>query len=320
LTRVEARTVVRVANTQASSSISGQLLSEFGRRVNARSKNLDVQIFGYSVLGGTQTIVEGVQLGTIQMSVAGYGVLGALVGEFGAMELPYTFGTRLDMERILQITQSALFEEWQKMLSDKAGIRIVAPAWYYGHRDLIVTRAATTPAGLRGLKIRAVPARLYVETVRALGAVPTPVDWPETYSALAQGVIDGVDAATDAMMFMKFFESAKYMHLTHHITGLNAMIANKRWHDALASEDKKIVEEELVWFQIEVAKKLAAAETAIVEELKAKGVTIVPIDLSAFQRSVREARVAEQVAEAQKWRPDTLRRFRETVARAGFRS
>ena len=77
------------------------------------------------------------------------------------------------------------------------------------------------------MKIRVVPAPLYVEIMKALGAVPTPVDWPEVYNALKQGLIDGADAATDSIEYMKFYEGADHYLGTHHITGLNAMIANK---------------------------------------------------------------------------------------------
>jgi TRAP-type C4-dicarboxylate transport system substrate-binding protein len=204
------------------------------------------------------------------------------------------------------------------MLATQKGLRVVAPAWYYGHRDILVKKPAVRPEDLKGQKIRVVPAPLYVEIMKALGAVPTPVDWPETYSALKQGVIDGVDAATDGMIFMKFYEGAKNYLRTHHITGLNAMIANAKWYSGLSPADRKVLDEELVWFQTQVGEKMTAAEPGVIKDLAANGVTISQIDLAAFRQAVERARVAEKVAEAQKWRPETLPRFQKIVKDAGF--
>jgi TRAP-type transport system periplasmic protein len=313
-----AQTAAKFGHTAATASVSGQVALEFAERVNARAPSLRIEVFGDSALGGTQTLVEGVQLGTVHMSNAGYGTLGAFVSEFGALELPFIFGRDLDMGRILAVTSSELYEEWQAMLAQQIGVRVVAPAWYYGHRDILVKRPATTPGDLAGQKIRVVPAPLYVEIMRALGAVPTPVDWPEVYSALRQGLIDGVDAATDSMTYMKFYEAATHYLPTRHITGLNAMIANQRWYDSLAEADRQVLDEELVWFQKEIAERLFSATPAVLEELEAHGVTLHDIDLDAFHKAVEEHDVARRVAEAQNWRPGVLDRFRDTLVAAGF--
>lgn len=310
--------VGKFGHTGASASDYGRICQEFAGRVNARSKGLEVQVFPDSQLGGTQALIEGVQLGTVHLSNAGYGSLGAFVTELGAMELPYIFGRTLNIEDVLKVTKSSLYEEWQQMLMQKIGARVVAPAWYYGHRDFLVKRPATKPQDLAGVKMRVVPAPIYVNIVRALGATPTPVDWPEVYNSLRSGLIDGVDSATDSLASMKFYEGAKHYLATHHITGLNAMIANARWYNGLSAEDKQILDEELLWFQREFARRLQDIKPEIIQQLRAQGVTIHDIDLNAFRNAVREAKVAERVAEAQKWRPDTLNRFSKVLKDAGF--
>ena len=156
--------------------------------------------------------------GISELANAGYGSLGAFVSELGAMELPFIFGRELDIDRIRKVTGSELYEEWQIMLAEKIGARVVAPAWYYGHRDILVKKPAASPGDLKGVKVRVVPAPLYVEIMKGLGAVPTPVDWPEVYNALKQGVIDGVDAATDSIEYMKFYEGATH-YLGTHVSG-----------------------------------------------------------------------------------------------------
>ena len=315
---IEAKVIGKFAHGAASTSEYGKTITEFANRVNARTNTLEIQVFGDGSFGGTQTLIEGVQLGMIHLSPAGYGSLGAFVPEFGAMELPFIFGRELDVEKVLKVTESDLFEEWQGMLNKKVGARVVAPVWYYGHRDILVKKAATSPSGLKGMKIRVVPAPLYVEIMKALGAVPTPVDWPEVYNALKQGLIDGADAATDSIEYMKFYEGADHYLGTHHITGLNAMIANKEWYDSLSTSDKLILGDQLVWFQNNFSKRLQGIKPGVLKRLSEKGVTIHNIDLNAFKNSVKKAKVAQKVSKAGKWRSNTLDRFRSVLTNAGF--
>ena len=168
------------------------------------------------------------------------------------------------------------------------------------------------------MKVRVVPAPLYVEIMKGLGAVPTPVDWPEVYNALKQGVIDGVDAATDSIEYMKFYEGATHYLGTHHITGLNAMIANRKWYDSLSDADRQVLDEELVWFQKQFASRLQGIKPGVLEELTKQGVTIHEIDLAAFQQAIADANVAQKVADAGSWRADTLDRFRDVLVAAGY--
>lgn len=310
--------VGKFGHTGATASDYGQTILEFAERVNARAPGLEIQVFGDSSLGGTQTLIEAIQLGTAHLANAGYGSLGAFVSELGAMELPFVFGRELDIDQILLVAESDLYEEWQNMLAEKIGARVVAPAWYYGHRDILVKEPATNPEDLKGVKIRVVPAPLYVEIMKGLGAVPTPVDWPEVYNSLKQGVIDGVDAATDSIEYMKFYEGATHYLGTHHITGLNAMIANQKWLDGLSPEDRHVLDEELVWFQKQFAARLQAIKPGVMEELKRQGVTIHEIDLAAFQQAISDANVAQKVADSGNWRPDTLDRFRVVLESAGY--
>lgn len=312
------KVVGKFGHTGATASDYGQTILEFADRVNARAPGLEIQVFGDASLGGTQTLIEGVQLGNVHLANAGYGSLGAFVSELGAMELPFIFGRELDIDQIRGVTDSELFEEWQGMLADKIGARVVAPAWYYGHRDILVKEPANSPDGLKGVKVRVVPAPLYVEIMKGLGAVPTPVDWPEVYNALKQGVIDGVDAATDSIEYMKFYEGATHYLGTHHITGLNAMIANEKWYSSLSDADRQVLDEELVWFQKQFASRLQGIKPGVLEELKNQGVTIHEIDLAAFQQAIADANVAHKVAEAGNWRADTLDRFRGVLETAGY--
>ena len=97
--KIEAKVIGKFAHGAASTSEYGKTITEFANRVNSRTNTLEIQVFGDGSFGGTQTLIEGVQLGMIHLSPAGYGSLGAFVPEFGAMELPFIFGRKLDVEK-----------------------------------------------------------------------------------------------------------------------------------------------------------------------------------------------------------------------------
>ncbi len=306
--------VAKFAHTAASISAMGKVCAEFAQRVNDRTEQLVIEVYPDGQLGGDKTIVEGAQLGTVHLCNVGYGLLASFVPEFGALELPYMYGVEPDISVFLEIAKTDLFKEWQEMLSDKFGIIVLAPTWYYGHRDMLVKTPVHTPDDLKGIKMRVVPANLYVETMRALGAIPTPIDWPEIYLALSQGVIDGVDTTAGAFYYNKFCEIAKYYVPSKHIFGINAMVGNKKFYDNIPEDDRKILDEELVWFQKEMVKKVGQEEIDSIELLRSVGVTITEIDRDLFRERIEEEQVAEKIAEKENWRPDTLGRLQKILA------
>ncbi len=306
--------IAKFAHTAATISAMGKVSAEFAQRVNDRTEQLVIEVYPDGQLGGDKTIMEGVQFGTVHLCNVGYGLLASFLAEFGALELPYMYGVEPDISVFLELAKTDLFQEWQEELSDKFGLMVLAPAWYYGHRDMLVKKPVHSPDDLEGIKMRVVPATLYVETMKALGAIPTPIDWPEIYLALSQGVIDGVDTTAGAFYYNKFCEIAKYYVPSKHIFGVNAMVGNKKFYENIPEGDRKILDEELVWFQETMAEKVAQEESDALGLLESVGVTLLEIDRDLFRGRIEDLQVAEKIAKEEGWRPDTLERLRQLLA------
>ena len=75
----------------------------------------------------------------------------------------------------------------------------------------------TKPADLAGVRMRTPGAPVWLETVRALGATPTPMPWAEVYSALQLKAIDAVEAQHPASFGAKLYEQVKFITKTGHI-------------------------------------------------------------------------------------------------------
>jgi tripartite ATP-independent transporter DctP family solute receptor len=98
-----------------------------------------------------------------------------------------------------------------------------------------------TPADLKGLKIRVMETPLYVKMVKALGAAPTPIAWPEVYTSLQQGVVDGQENPVSVILQANFSEVQKYLTLDGHTYGADFLLINDRFFQKLDPEIQKII-------------------------------------------------------------------------------
>jgi TRAP-type C4-dicarboxylate transport system substrate-binding protein len=74
-----------------------------------------------------------------------------------------------------------------------------------------------TPADLAGMKMRTVPADLPQTLATTLGAAPTPIPWPELFTSLQTGVVEGTANGITDIMSMKFTDAGiKYLTLDGH--------------------------------------------------------------------------------------------------------
>jgi len=97
-------------------------------------------------------------------------------------------------------------------------------------------RPVKSPADLSGLKIRVMETPLYVTMVKSLGAAPTPIAWPEVYTALQQKVVDGQENPVSVILQAKFSEVQKYLTLDGHTYGSDFILVNDRFFQRLSRE------------------------------------------------------------------------------------
>jgi TRAP-type C4-dicarboxylate transport system substrate-binding protein len=126
----------------------------------------------------------------------------------------------------------------QKLLARLGSKGIKGLGWgVWGFRGILTTTfAVNRPEDLKGRKIRVVENPLYLKTIRAFGGNPVPMAWPEVYSALQQGTIDGVDTNYFGMSDATFQEVAKNLAVTDHIFTAAVYYANLAKFQSLSPE------------------------------------------------------------------------------------
>jgi len=101
--------------------------------------------------------------------------------------------------------------------------------------------AIKSPADMVGLKFRVMETPLYITMVKALGASPTPIAWPEVYTSLQQGVVDGQENPVGVIYNNKFYEVQKFLILDGHAYGADFMLINDKFFNSLSAEHQKIL-------------------------------------------------------------------------------
>jgi len=201
------------------------------------SGGIQVNLFPAGQLGGEREIIEGTKLGTIQMSM----VSGAIAGQFKpamVLDIPYLFSSAPVAWKVLD---GPFGKELAEAILETTGMRVLAYG-ETGFRNFTNSkRPIKSPADMAGLKFRVMETPLYITMVKALGASPTPIAWPEVYTSLQQGVVDGQENPVGVIYNNKFYEVQKYLILDGHAYGSDFMLINDTFFKKLSAEHQKIL-------------------------------------------------------------------------------
>src|SRR5690606_7915793 len=166
-------------------------LEAFRDAVAERSKGaIEVKLFPNSQLGPDEDVLEQARAGAPVAVVVDGGRLAVFQKEFGVLGAPYL---ATGYTGIRKVVTSPLFGEWVKKRRDGSGHQVRWFNWGQGERELWTNKPITKPEDLAGIRMRTPGAPVWVETVKAMGATPTPMPYAEVYSALQQNVIDAVE-------------------------------------------------------------------------------------------------------------------------------
>ena len=167
---------------------------------------------------GTECL-QGVADGTIDVVIQTSGGTAGLFPFVQVLDLPYLMADDRVAESVLA-NGSEFVTTMQEMVRDTSGgaIRLMTIGNTGGWRNFANTqRRVQNPSDMNGLKIRTVVADLPQELVKALGASPTPIPWPELFSSLQTGVVEGSKNGITDIMNMKFPDAGlKYVTLDGH--------------------------------------------------------------------------------------------------------
>ena len=152
-------------------------------------------------------------------------------------------------------------------------------------------RPIRTPADMAGIKFRGMDT-LQVNMFKSFGASAVPVSWPETYTSLQTGVVQGQTNPAFIVSWAKLNEVQKYLTLANSQFGTQWLVCNKQWYDGLSPEDKLIVRDAVKTANATSIGLGVLLDDKAITELKEKGMEITALtdkQTLEFQKLARPA-------------------------------
>jgi len=246
---------------------------------------IEVQVLGGAQLGGERDLLEGVRLGTVQMAI-GAGALANFAPAYNVVQLPFLIKNQ---EHMVKITDGPAGKLLSQRIEQQGGFKVLG---YFSTGDSgiqTVKGPVRTPADLKGAKIRVMENPALIESMRALGANPTPLPFPEVYTSIKQGVVDGATIDYTALWTTKVYEAIKYVTEPgfHFLAEPRPVVMSVKFFSSQPADVQK-------WIMAAATEAIAhersvftERQSKAIEDLRAKGIIFVKMDDAAFLEVMR---------------------------------
>lgn len=237
--------------------------------------DITIDIYPARQLGDVKELADGVQFGTVDMTVNSTSAYSTLVPAVDAFQLP---GLIPDYETFAKL---AVSDEARAIMDQLEAHNMVALALSDGGQRHFMTVGAPVENldGMKGLKTRIAPNRMFLDAWAATGVNPTPMAYGEVYSALETGTLDAVEINLTSIESEKYYEIGKGVTLTGHYFWPGFLLINKAKFDSMTPEQQGFMRQaaaEIVEPQVMAVKDLDAKVLAHLAELNIPVVTPAP--------------------------------------------
>lgn len=256
---------------------------DLARRSNGRFK---VEQFPASALGGEREMIEGLQIGTLDLVVTSTGPVGNFVPETLITDIPFLFRNYDHARGVLDGPIG------QEILAKFPARNLVALAWWEnGFRHLTNSkRAVNAPDDMKGLKVRTMENQVHMTAFRTIGALPTPMAFPELLTALQQGTVDGQENPIPVIVSAKLAQMQKHLTLTGHVYSPSLLLMAPSVYNTLSAADKAMLHEAAKVGAQANRRHVNQVEQNGLAELRAAGMQVIEtIDNAKFQAALAPA-------------------------------
>ena len=271
-----------------------------------------VDVFPSGTLGGERDMVEGTKLGTVDMVISEGTVAGAVAGvrKIFIFNMPFIFQ---NYDQFGKVIEGSIGEELNTLFKEK-GFRNVGWMTAGFHQLINTKRPIYTPKDIVGLKMRMWESKGAQLGMQSMGATVIPMAFPEVFTALQQGVIDGLSNSYATFYLQKFYEVTKYVSVANWIIFPLAFMMGENFFQSLPPDIQGQV--------LQCGKEAAKYQRELYKESDTKYMNILKketklqfnnIDLNAFVTQVKPFRkdFAELIGS-----PDAMTFIEKVIAEA----
>ena len=245
---------------------------------------IEVQLFPNRQLGDEKQMLEGLRFGTLDGAVITNAVIAQVEPAFQVNDLPFLYASEAQAQKVLDGEVGA---ELAARLSKKG---ILALGFMEGgYRQMINNKQpVSTPSDVKGVKYRVMQNPVFIDMFNSLGGAAVPMAWGETFTAVQQGTVGGLEIPLAVISANKYYEVTKFLSLTNHTYSMIGLLVSKRFFDKLPPDLQAVVVEAAKIATAEQRRSSAANQQVIIDNLKSKGMQVNAIgDTAAFRTAVQ---------------------------------
>ena len=274
------------SDTESEDGIHQKMAMLFRDYVSEMSDGaIEIEIVGNGQLGGERDLVEGMQLGTIEMASTANMVLSNFDARFSVLDLPYLI---TNYETAYKVLDSDEIQGLLDSFAQESGVRVLTYG-QGGFRQVIGNVAINSLADMKGVKVRVPESDIYIDTFAALGANPTPLAYTDTFTALQQGTVDAFEITPAVVLSAGFYEVCSDISMTNHLYSPNPLMISESLFESLTEEQQNVITEAAKKAAADQRQWLEDGETDTLAQLQEKGMTVNTPDLTEFQAAVESS-------------------------------
>lgn len=255
---------------------------------------INIRVFPSAQLYNDANAIPAVSAGTVDLAAPPTSLLTSVVPASAVFELPSLWGINYAQYR--KMVEGEFGSQLARDYEAKLGVKVIG---YYNMGSWLWATSAKAkpiiqPADFNNQKIRVVGNPVVERTLKAFGAQPTQMAWPEVPTALLQGVIDGLETTMSGFDSVKGWELAKNLTFSNHKYPPYVVIMNKRAWDKVPADLQKVLvdsmDETRKWHDAEIE----AINVAAIERFKSHGTNVYLVPAPALRAFADKAAPAEK--------------------------
>lgn len=259
-------------------------LEAFGKMLKEKTKGkFEVKVFPSGQLGSEKEMTEGLFLGNVDVATSATTVVANFVPEFIVYDLPFLFNSDEHFYKASDGAPGKFFVD----ACAKKGIRLLT-IYDAGVRHIASKKPINSINDLKNMKIRTMQSQIHIDTFNAFGAKATPMAFSEQFSALEQGVIDGVEASNTSCYNQQFWRPAPNWALVSWYRCVTAMMMSEKKFQSYPKDVQKAIQEAAIYSAKVEREAYAKSEEASLAAMKKAGVNITKPDVAPFKKVAQE--------------------------------
>ncbi|MDU2063737.1 MAG: TRAP transporter substrate-binding protein [Sporomusaceae bacterium] len=274
--------VLRLGYGQPTTSTRHVMAERFSTWIYEQSQGkIKIELFPGESLGTDKQMTEMAITGSLDLVITAPGVLASYEPKLAVLELPFLFSSRQSVATLLD---GKIGEELAESLPQR-GIRLLA-YWDNGFRQFTNNKQPIERVeDFKGLKIRVPENAMTLAILRAYGASPVVMAFPEVYPALQRKEIDGQENPISTIYSNEFYKVQKYLTILDYKYEATPLIISEKTWRRLSPDLQNLLREGALRFAREQRQLNYAQETQNLQTMEALGMDIRRPSLVPFQKT-----------------------------------